>query len=55
MTEWNQFRNLDLERVREALRQPVFVDGRNVYDPARMTALGFRYEGVGRVGDRAAR
>jgi UDPglucose 6-dehydrogenase len=50
MTEWNQFRNLDLARIREALRHPVFVDGRNVYDPARMAALGFCYEGVGRRG-----
>ncbi len=33
MTEWNQFRNLDLERIRDALRQPIFVDGRNVYEP----------------------
>ena len=49
MTEWNQFRNLDLDRIRGALRQPIFVDGRNVYDPARMAALGFRYEGMGRV------
>ncbi len=49
MTEWNQFRNLDLERIRGALRQPIFVDGRNVYDPDRMAALGFVYEGVGRL------
>jgi UDPglucose 6-dehydrogenase len=49
MTEWNQFRNLDLDRVRGALNQPVFVDGRNVYDPDRMAALGFVYEGVGRL------
>jgi UDPglucose 6-dehydrogenase len=49
MTEWNQFRNLDLGRIRDALRQPVFVDGRNVYEPARMEALGFTYEGIGRL------
>jgi UDPglucose 6-dehydrogenase len=55
MTEWNQFRNLDLARIREALRQPVFVDGRNVYDPARMSDLGFVYEGVGRLPKKAAR
>ncbi len=54
MTEWNQFRNLDLERLRDALRQPIVVDGRNVYDPARMTALGFVYEGVGRLPRKAA-
>jgi len=55
MTEWNQFRNLDLTRIREALRQPVFVDGRNVYDPARMSDLGFVYEGVGRLPKKATR
>jgi UDPglucose 6-dehydrogenase len=54
MTEWNQFRNLDLDRIREALRRPVFVDGRNVYDPARMSELGFVYEGVGRLPKKAA-
>jgi len=47
-TEWNQFRNLDLKRLRELLREPVFVDLRNVYDPARMRENGFRYTGVGR-------
>ena len=48
MTEWNQFRNLDLERIKAGLRCPVFVDLRNVYEPARMAALGFRYTSVGR-------
>jgi UDPglucose 6-dehydrogenase len=48
MTEWNQFRNLDLERIKRSLKRPVFVDLRNVYEPARMTALGFRYSSVGR-------
>ena len=48
MTEWNQFRNLDLERIKTALRSPVFVDLRNVYEPARMAASGFRYTSVGR-------
>ncbi len=48
VTEWNQFRNLDLERIKTALRQPVFVDLRNVYEPARLTALGFRHTAVGR-------
>jgi UDPglucose 6-dehydrogenase len=49
MTEWNQFRNLDLDRLRSALTRPVFVDGRNVYDPSRMASQGFIYEGVGRL------
>jgi len=48
VTEWNQFRMLDLARVRTLLREPVVVDLRNVYDPAGMRAAGFRYECVGR-------
>ncbi len=48
VTEWNQFRNLDLERIRKALRSPIVLDCRNVYDPVRMAELGFMYEGVGR-------
>jgi UDPglucose 6-dehydrogenase len=47
-TEWNEFRNLDWERMRGALRAPVVVDLRNVYDPHHMRELGFRYTGVGR-------
>lgn len=48
VTEWNQFRNLDLARIKAALRQPLFIDLRNVYEPARMESLGFRYVAVGR-------
>ncbi len=48
VTEWNQFRNLDLDRIRAALRQPIFVDLRNVYEPGAMAARGFRYVAVGR-------
>ena len=48
MTEWNQFRMLDLERVRALLREPVVVDLRNVYDPVSMRKAGFRYDSVGR-------
>ncbi len=50
VTEWNQFRALDLERVRALLQQPVMVDLRNVYEPATMQRLGFRYTSVGRRG-----
>jgi UDPglucose 6-dehydrogenase len=49
MTEWNQFRNLDLERVKAALRQPIFIDLRNVYEPSRLESLGFHYISVGRA------
>lgn len=48
VTEWNQFRMLDLDRVRRLLRQPVVVDLRNVYKPDPMRAAGFRYVSVGR-------
>ncbi len=48
MTEWNQYRALDLEKIKNVLREPVFVDLRNVYDPEAMKELGFRYTGVGR-------
>ena len=47
-TEWNEFRALNFDRIRRALRRPVVVDLRNVYDPARMKALGFEYFSVGR-------
>ena len=48
LTEWNEFKELDFKRIKKLLRQPLVVDGRNVYDPDRMRALGFRYLGVGR-------
>lgn len=49
ITEWNQFRNLDLARIITLLREPFFFDLRNVYDPQKMRAKGFRYFSVGRV------
>jgi len=49
-TEWNEFRALDLERVRNLLHQPIMIDLRNVYEPERMQGLGFRYAAVGRRG-----
>ena len=48
LTEWNQFRLLDLERIKGLLKEPVFIDLRNVYEPLHMHGLGFRYCGVGR-------
>jgi len=47
-TEWNQFRNLDLERIKKSMRRPILVDLRNVYEPERVRAMGFEYYGVGR-------
>jgi UDPglucose 6-dehydrogenase len=48
LTEWNQFRNLDLERIKGLLTQPLFFDFRNIYAPERMRELGFSYHCVGR-------
>ena len=48
LTEWNQFRNLDLDRVKALLKAPVFVDFRNIYDPREMAEAGFTYTSVGR-------
>jgi len=47
-TEWNEFKHLDMGRIHDAMRQPVLVDGRNLYEPEEMQALGFTYRGVGR-------
>jgi UDPglucose 6-dehydrogenase len=48
LTEWNEFRGLDLARVKSVMKAPVMVDLRNVYSPADMAAAGFRYISVGR-------
>jgi UDPglucose 6-dehydrogenase len=48
VTEWNQFRRLDLQRIKGLLKSPIFIDLRNVYDPHQMRQLGFTYCGVGR-------
>lgn len=48
VTEWNQFRNLELERLMKLLKQPCFFDLRNIYDPQKMQTLGFKYYSVGR-------
>ena len=49
VTEWNAFRALDFDRLRETMAEPVLVDLRNVYDPSEVTRRGFRYVGVGRA------
>ena len=48
LTEWNEFKQLDLERIREIMARPIIVDGRNLYEPDQMTAIGFTYISVGR-------
>ena len=48
VTEWNEFQHLDMVRIKELMRQPVLIDGRNIYDPQKVGELGFIYRGVGR-------
>ncbi|MFN2144012.1 MAG: UDP-glucose dehydrogenase family protein [Anaerolineales bacterium] len=47
-TEWNEFRQLDLENLKKRMKSPIIMDGRNIYDPEKMKSLGFTYRGVGR-------
>ena len=48
VTEWNEFKDLDFKKIKKTMRQPVLVDGRNIYNPAEMKKLGFTYAGIGR-------
>jgi UDPglucose 6-dehydrogenase len=48
-THWNEFKQLDFTRVHEIMRQPVLLDGRNLWDAEPLRALGFKYIGVGRA------
>jgi UDPglucose 6-dehydrogenase len=48
VTEWNEFKQLDLNRIKQLIKEPVIVDGRNIYEPAMMRELGFDYRGIGR-------
>ena len=49
VTEWNEFKELDLKKVKKLLKQPVIIDGRNIYDPKKMKELGFKYNCIGRA------
>ena len=48
VTEWNEFRQLDLGKIKELMKTPILIDGRNIYDSGKMKELGFTYVGVGR-------
>ena len=48
VTEWNEFREPDFKRVKRLMKQPVIFDGRNLYDPKQVRALGFKYSSMGR-------
>ncbi len=49
VTEWSEFKLLNLEKMKESMKQPIIFDGRNIYDPARLKKLGFSYYSVGRL------
>ena len=48
MTEWNEFRVLDMNRIKGLLKEPVVIDCRNIYKPGEMREMGFRYHSFGR-------
>ena len=48
LTEWKQFRELDLAEIKKRMKTPVIIDGRNVYEPDAVKKLGFTYVSVGR-------
>ena len=50
VTDWNEYRHPDFQRMKQMLSRPVIVDGRNLYDPRRMASLGFSYHSIGRAG-----
>ncbi len=49
VTDWNEYRHPDFARIKNSLRRPIVIDGRNLYDPAKMVALGFTYDSIGRT------
>ena len=50
VTDWNEYRHPDFARVKESLKRPLVIDGRNLYDPEKMQELGFSYHSMGRAG-----
>jgi len=50
VTEWNEYRNPDFDRIKSLLNKPVIFDGRNLYDPRRLKFIGFEYIAIGRNG-----
>ncbi len=48
VTEWNEFRRPDFDKIKSLLKQPIIMDGRNLFDPKKMAEIGFEYEGIGR-------
>ena len=50
VTDWNEYRHPDFTRIRDSLKCPIVIDGRNLYDPTKMRGLGFTYDSIGRRG-----
>lgn len=48
VTEWNEFKQLDLEKIQKMMKSPIILDGRNIYNPSEVKKIGFTYQGVGR-------
>ena len=48
ITEWNEFKELDFKKIKKLLKQPLIIDGRNIYDPVKLKSMGFKYVGMGR-------
>ena len=48
LTEWNEFKAMDLSRIKKLLKNPLIIDGRNIFDPVKMKKLGFKYISMGR-------
>jgi UDPglucose 6-dehydrogenase len=53
ITEWNEFKSLNMLRIRDSMRRPILIDGRNIYEPTEMQRLGFTYRGMGRASGNA--
>ena len=48
VTEWNEFKSLNMQKMRSIMRRPILIDARNIYEPAEMNRIGFIYRGMGR-------
>jgi UDPglucose 6-dehydrogenase len=48
VTEWNEFKELDFAKLKKIMRQPLMIDGRNLYDKEKLAKIGFSYIGLGR-------
>ena len=48
LTEWNEFKKMDLMKIKKIMNHPTIIDGRNIFDPSEMKKLGFHYSSVGR-------